>query len=262
MIYFCADDYGISPKSNERIEYCLKNGALNKISVLPNGDVGDFKNRLPDAKLSLHINLVEGYSVAKAEDVSMLVTEKGDFKYSFAGLFLLSISPKRKELKKQLYKEISAQVKLWTEHMGKDDEIWLDSHQHTHMIPLVFKTLCRVIREEGIKVRHIRIPAEPLAPYILTPSMYHKYSVSGLAKQWILKFLALLNRREFKKSKINSALFMGMVFSGKLTEKTVNKFIPKYLKIAEKNKRIKVINSTNTIEEIFEEVKKQIDILL
>ena len=36
MIYFCADDDGISKTSNERIEYCLKNGALNKVSVLPN----------------------------------------------------------------------------------------------------------------------------------------------------------------------------------------------------------------------------------
>ena len=42
MIYFCADDYGISEGANSRIENCLENGVLNKISVLPNGKVLDF----------------------------------------------------------------------------------------------------------------------------------------------------------------------------------------------------------------------------
>ena len=62
MVYFCADDYGISEGANSRIENCLENGVLNKISVLPNGKVLDFKKRLSDkdAILSLHINLVEG----------------------------------------------------------------------------------------------------------------------------------------------------------------------------------------------------------
>ena len=33
MIYFCADDYGVSAESNTRIEECLKNGILNKCDV-------------------------------------------------------------------------------------------------------------------------------------------------------------------------------------------------------------------------------------
>ena len=67
MIYFCADDYGISKISNTRIEECLKNGVLNKISVLPNGDVSDFNERLlgENVKLSLHLNLIEGYKNGK-----------------------------------------------------------------------------------------------------------------------------------------------------------------------------------------------------
>ena len=111
MIYFCADDYGISKSSNTRIEECFKNGVLNKISVLPNGDLSDFNERLlgENIKLSLHLNLVEGCPLSKKEDVSLLVSEKGFFKYSFIGLFFLSLFGNRRLLEKQLYNEIKAQ---------------------------------------------------------------------------------------------------------------------------------------------------------
>ena len=67
MIYFCADDYGISKSSNMRIEECLKNGVLNKISVLPNGDISNFNEHLlgENVKLSLHLNLIEGHPLSK-----------------------------------------------------------------------------------------------------------------------------------------------------------------------------------------------------
>ena len=100
MIYFCADDYGVSPKSNTRIETCIETGVLNKVSVLPNGDIKDFKHRLSDknAEVSLHINLVEGHCLADAKEVSLLASEDGIFRHTFVGLFFLSVSNKRKEL--------------------------------------------------------------------------------------------------------------------------------------------------------------------
>ena len=239
MIYFCADDYGISIEGNNRIENCIKNGALNKVSVLPNGEISDFKKRLSDknAKLSLHINLVEGKPLSKPTDVELLINDDGYFKYSFLGLFLLSFSKKRKEMERQLYKEIQNQIRFWKKSMG--DETWMsiDSHQHTHMIPLIFKTLMRVIRDEGINVEYVRIPSEPIVPYVLNPSLYLSYSVKGLIKQWLLKALAVLNVAELKKTKIPTAYFMGVMFSGELTEARIKKLLPYYLKIAEKNNR-------------------------
>ena len=113
----------------------------------------------------------------------------------------------------------------------------VDTHQHTHMIPLVFKTLVRVIKDEGLMVESMRIPAEPILPYILTPSLYLSYTPKGLLKQWILKTLAFVNHREIKKIKTKSAYFMGAMFSGKVTEEKIKKVLPHYLKIAEKNNR-------------------------
>ena len=243
MIYFCADDYGISEGANSRIENCLENGVLNKISVLPNGKVLDFKKRLSDkdAILSLHINLVEGRPLSNPDDVDLLVSESGYFKYSFIGLFFLSISNKRKEFEKQVYTEIQSQIKFWKTAMGEDTFISIDSHQHTHMIPLIFKTLMRVIEDEGLNVQSIRIPAEPISPYVFTPSLYFEYNLIGLIKQWLLKTFALVNRRELKTSKIQSAYFMGILFSGKLNEARIRKLLPHYLKLANKyNKNIEI----------------------
>ena len=232
MIYFCADDYGISSQSNTRIEECLKNGVLNKISVLPNSDALDFKRRLlgENVKLSLHLNLIEGYPLSKKEDVSLIVSDKGFFKYSFIGLFFLSIFGNRSLLEKQLYNEIKMQIDFWKKEMGEETPILVDSHQHTHMIPLVFKTLMRVIKEENVEVEYIRIPAEPILPYIKSPSLYFKFRPIGLIKQWLLKFLKFVNRKELKKANIKSALFMGIMFSGQLTEDKINKLLPYYKK--------------------------------
>ena len=244
MVYFCADDYGISTYGNSRIENCLENGVLNKVSVLPNGEISDFKQRLAgtNTTLSLHINLVEGRPLSNPDDVDLLVSESGYFKYSFIGLLALSLSPKRKKLEKQIYKEIQSQIKFWKKATDENTSISIDSHQHTHMIPLIFKTLMRVIEDEGLNVQSIRIPAEPILPYVFTPSLYFEYNPIGLIKQWLLKMLAFANRRELKKSKIQSTYFMGILFSGKLNEAKIRKLLPHYLKLAKKhNKNIEIV---------------------
>ena len=243
MIYFCADDYGISAYSNSRIENCLENGILNKISVLPNGEISDFKQRLSgnNTTLSLHINLVEGRPLSEPNDVDLLISDNGYFKYSFVGLFFLSMSNKRKEFEKQIYIEIQNQIKFWKMAMGENTPISIDSHQHTHMIPLIFKILMRVIGDEGLDVSSIRIPAEPISPYLFSPSLYFEYKPTGLLKQWLLKALAFANRKEFAKAKIKSAYFMGVMFSGKLNEARIKKLLPHYLKLAKKhNKNIEI----------------------
>ena len=240
MVYFCADDYGVSEYSNNRIEYCLKNGLLNKVSVLPNGEITDFKQRLSGegVTLSLHLNLIEGFSMSAPKEVPLLVTVSGQFRYSFIKLFLLSLSPlKRQQLEKQIYSELQKQIKFWVASMGKDTPIFIDSHQHTHMIPLVFKVLMKVIEDEKVNVEYIRIPSEPVLPYIFTPSLYFSYSIKGFLKQWVLKVLSLINTSRLKKSNIQYSYFMGAMFSGRLNEKKIKKLLPRYLKLADKHKR-------------------------
>ena len=238
MVYFCADDYGISDEYNRRIEECVDKGSLNKVSILPNGRIDGFVEKFSgkDVLLTLHLNLVEGRPLSPLEDISLLVDENGCFKYSFIGLFIMSFSHKRKELEKQLYREIQAQLRFWMEKTG-DKCLSVDCHQHAYEIPLVFKTLMKVIRDEKFDVKYLRIPAEPIRAYLFTPSLYTSYSLAGFVKQWLLKVLAFVNRGAFKGMTFSSAYFMGVMLSGKLNQRGVQKLLKPYMHFSQKNKR-------------------------
>ncbi len=239
MVYYCADDYGISKEYNRCIEQCLREGILNKVSVLPNGEIEDFVEKLnckEGVMLTLHLNIVEGYPLSPKEDIDLLVDENGCFKCSFVGLFLKGFSPKRKEYEKQMYKEIRNQLRFWVEKTG-DRCISVDCHQHAYEIPWIFKTLMQVIRDEKLDVRYLRIPAEPIRAYLRVPSLYKAYSVTGLIKQCLLKTLAFINRRYLRDMDFTSAHFMGVMLSGKLNRERVDKLLGYYLYLSEKNKR-------------------------
>ena len=236
MVYYCADDYGISEASNRRIEKCLQEGILNKVSVLPNGLLEHFQERLAGKGicLSLHINLVEGAPLSDPQELDLLVNDHGYFRYSFAGLFLMSFSGKRKRLQEQIHKEIQTQIRFWKKVMGEDTPLCLDSHQHTHLIPLIFRTLLQVIEEEKITVSSLRVPAEPLMPYVLTPSLYPAYLQTGFVKHWILKTLKMVNYPALKKSGLTHPCFVGAMFSGRITEDKIRKLLPHYQRIAQR----------------------------
>ncbi|MBO5453236.1 MAG: ChbG/HpnK family deacetylase [Clostridia bacterium] len=236
MIYFCADDYGLCDSANIHIQQCIEEGVLNKVSVFPNLGKVDL-SKLSDnnsVRLSLHLNLVEGKCMAKADEVSLIAHKNGNFKYTFGGLFKLCLFH-RKELEAQLYKEIKAQVLFWKNILPESVPFCVDSHQHTHMIPAVFKALVKVLDDEKIALEYIRIPSEPLVPFIKKPSLYFTYNMVNIIKQWLLKLLWLCNQKYVKKNKIPTANFFGILFSGKMDENRVKKLLPGYIKRAQKN---------------------------
>ena len=236
MIYICADDFGLCSEASEHIFDCVKNGALNKVSVFPGADpkaCSDLPNR---ASLSLHINLVDGKCMSDPAEIELIADKDGRFLRSFGGLTSLWLF-KRKKFEAQLYKEIKAQILFWKNHMGEDAPFLVDSHQHTHMIPSVFKVLLKVMEDEKINLKYLRIPAEPVLPFIKTPSLYFSYSPVNLIKQWLLKFLWLFNKKNAKKRNISTAYFFGILFSGRMDFKRVEKILPKFIKLSKKNNK-------------------------
>ena len=234
MIYFCADDYGLCDVSSMRIKECTEKGVLNKVSVFPNLDNIDTVKMQKNVTLSLHLNLVEGRCMAK--ELNLIADTDGIFKHTFGGLLKLYLFHRR-EFEAEVYKEIKAQVLYWRGILQDEAPFFIDSHQHTHMIPGVFKMLLKVLDDEKIKAQYIRIPAEPVMPYIKEPSLYFTYSCVNLIKQWLLKFLWLINKRRYKSRSIPTAYFMGILFSGKMDGKRVMKVLPHYVKLAEKHKK-------------------------
>lgn len=236
MIYICADDYGLCGETSAHIQRCIDESALDKVSIFPNfGDVNLqqlLKNE--DLRVSLHLNLVEGKCMSNAEDIGLIADKSGNFKNTFAGLLKLDLF-NGKKLEEETYKEIRAQVLFWKKILPEGAPFCIDSHQHTHMIPSVFRALLKVLDEENIDINHMRIPAEPLLPFVTTPSLYFTYNPINIIKQWLLKFLWQVDKKYAKKHKIPTSYFFGILFSGRMDEKRVNKILPKYVSAAEKN---------------------------
>ena len=213
---------------------CVEKGALNKVSIFPNFGKIDLQKMPDGTRISLHLNLVEGKCLANPDGIDLLVDKNGNFKNTFTGLFKLNLL-KRKKFEAQICNEILAQVKCWKNILPEGVEFCIDSHQHTHMIPAVFKVLIKVLRDEKIDLKYMRIPAEPILPFVKCPSLYFTYSVVNLIKQWLLKLLWLINKKSTKDFEIPTALFFGILFSGRMDEKRVKKILPKFEKMAEKS---------------------------
>lgn len=238
MIYICADDYGLCDVASGHIQHCIDEGALGKVSVFVNFDKVDLHkiSEKKNIRISLHLNLVEGRCMADKNELGLIVDENGNMKLDFGGLFKAWVL-RGKELEKQVYKEIKAQVVYWKSILPESIPFCVDSHQHTHMIPAVFRALVRVLSEEEINLKHMRVPAEPLLPFIQTPSLYFTYSPVNIIKQWLLKLLWQINKKCARKHKIPTSHFFGILLSGKMDEKRVSKILPKYKKLSEKDGR-------------------------
>ena len=236
MIYYCADDYGICESASLHIQQCVDEGKLNKVSVFPNFDGVNLSciSKEKNIRFSLHLNLIEGKCMSDAEKISLIADKNGNFKHTFFGLFRLGLF-RRKEFEAQIYKEIRAQVLFWKSILPDGVPFCIDSHQHTHMIPSVFNALLKVLDDEKISIEYMRIPSEPISPYIQTPSLYFTYKPVNIIKQWLLKLLWLIDRKKAKKYSIPTAYFFGILFSGRMDEKRVNKLLPRYIKLSEKN---------------------------
>ena len=108
-IYFHADDYGLTKESSERILTLIRDGAVNSLSIVPNGcpEYAAAEIAAANIPVYIHINLVE--SRACCELQSLLTNENRFFKHSFEGLLKESLLHKQ-ELKKQVYNETKAQL--------------------------------------------------------------------------------------------------------------------------------------------------------
>ena len=239
MIYICADDYGLCEKVSQNIKKCLDEGALNKVSVFPNFDMVGLNELTGDKnKVSLHLNFVEGKCMADSH--KLLADKDGNFKNTFTGLLKLSLL-KGKAFEEEVYREIKAQVLYWKKILPEGAEFLIDSHQHTHIIPGIFKILLRVIEEENINVSYLRIPVELISPYIKEPSLYFTYSLINIVKVGLINFLWLFNKKKLKKYPLPTAYFCGVFLSGKMDER-VNKILPHYINKARKeNKDLEIL---------------------
>ena len=240
MTEFHADDYGLFTAQSKRILQCKETGALNGISIIPNGDeLADCLSLLPDTGLSLtvHLNLMQGHCLAEPSSVSLLTDQNGVFSVGFCELLFCSLFGKRDVYKRQLKRELSAQIlALLPLFLKKNLPIRIDGHAHWHMIPVVFDALMEVIRDEKIPVSYIRIPAEPASVYLKKFFRILPFPPINIIKSILLSILAQINRHRWKEmlGHMEEHIFLGVLLSGCFDLRRMKAVLPDAESMAEK----------------------------
>ena len=240
---------------------CMRAGKLDSISIVPNmlsfepcmellyGEIP----HLPFLPcMSVHLDFVEGRSLAGAAAVPDLVKEGGRLMgFGWGGLFLASCLPgKRRKIKPQLKREIKAQLKQTQEAIEKcmaiakeagvsckQKGLRIDSHQHAHMIPVVWEAILEAVAEEGYRVEYIRNSREPLGVFLTDVSLYRTYRPINFVKNRLLAFYAGRADRYCDENGIPRMYLWGLVMSGRMDRERIEKLYGKMLKKANKDRR-------------------------
>ena len=246
-IYYHADDLGQSLFQSQPFLDCHNDGVLNSLAVMTNSprakECYELVRTLVDEgeiRPTVHLNFVEGPALSEADEVSDLVDERGYFSLGFIKAVLMGFSfGKKKEIYKAEFKsEIKKQIEMGLSiFKGDKDELplWgIDSHLHYHMIPIIWKSVCEVIKEEGYKPSWIRISKDPVFPVLTTPSVWKKIPFINVIKWMILKIIGP-TRKNVEKMGVNVPVFWGMFSTLRMEKDIVSKLHAKYEKVA-KNK--------------------------
>ena len=249
LIDFHADDYGYTVNTSKDILECVMNRSLDSFSIISNMPCFDectemLYNKIPSFPylplISIHINLVEGLGYD-----GLLLNEKS-WSYYFINSFCIGKSKLKDEIKKNIKYQID---KTWAViqkcfEIAKNNNIGIlqknmriDSHVHTHMIPIVWESLIEVIEENKYKVEYIRNSKEPLSPFIEEKELFPTYSIINVVKNRILMFLSKRVDNYCEKENLKKSYLCGLMFSGKMDEDRLNIIYPKLKSIAADKKR-------------------------
>jgi predicted glycoside hydrolase/deacetylase ChbG (UPF0249 family) len=161
--------------------------------------------------VGVHLNLTSGKSLRK--NLNYICNKKNYFNRSlFFFFFLIYFSPKRKKILDQIYLELDAQInflkkkKLTISH--------LDSHNHVHSNPLIF----RIVKKLSIKhnIKNIR----SLNEKIIFKNFFLNFK-KKIFKLNYLKFI-IVRINKFFNNNNNNIIFYGLIESGLINRNYIN----------------------------------------
>lgn len=256
-----ADDYALTLNTSREMLACMREGKLDSISIVPNMSCFEacmalFYEEIPKLPflpfLSVHLDFVEGRSLAGKEAVPDLTSADSDLMgLGWGGLFSASYLPgKRKRVKTQLKREIRAQLARGQEAIEKcmaaareagvfcgQKGLRIDSHQHAHMIPVVWEAVTEVVSEEGYPLAYIRNAREPLGVFLTDMSLYSTYRPVNFVKNRLLAFYSGRVDRYCRAHGMSQMYLWGLVMSGRMDRQRIGKLYEKMKKKAEKDGR-------------------------
>lgn len=256
-----ADDYALTLNTSKDMLACMRAGKLDSISIVTNMSCFEECMELLYAEipslpflplLSVHLDFVEGRCLAGSGQAPDLVKEGSDLMgLGWGGLFFASYLPgKRKKIKAQLMCEIKEQLargdraaKRCLEIAGKagvpcaQKGLRIDSHQHAHMIPVVWEAMLAAVKDEGYTVEYIRNSKEVLGVFLTDVSLYKTYRPVNFIKNRLLSLYSHKVDRYCKANGLKPMYLWGLVMSGRMDQKRIEKLYPKMCAKAERDGR-------------------------
>lgn len=256
-----ADDYALTLNTSRDMLECMRAGRLDSISIVPNMSCFEecmdlFYGEIPKLPflplLSVHLDFVEGRSLAGREKTPDLTKQDSDLMgLGWGGLFAASYLPhKRKRIKAQLRCEIRAQLAKAQGAIKKCMDIAaengipcrqkglrIDSHQHAHMIPVVWEATLEVVREEGYTLEYIRNSKEVLGVFLTDVSLYGTYRPVNFVKNRLLSLYSHKADRFCKESGMKQMYLWGLVMSGRMDRERIERLYGKMKRKAERDGR-------------------------
>ena len=242
-----ADDYGYSINTSKDILECMKKGCLDSISIICNTNAFEESMKmLYDAipslpflpLISVHINFSEGFFINKK--LPLIWTK----------LFIRSYLPSNKNINLVLQEEIKSQIDIVNEVTENCIEIAkmyniktnqkglrIDSHTHTHLVPIVWKNLVKVIEKEKYNIEYIRNPKEPIIPFIKHSKLVFTYKIINIIKNRILMFYSKKVDKYHKDHDIDKMYMWGLIMSGHMDFDRIKEIYPSIYDYAKKHNR-------------------------
>lgn len=144
------DDLGLLYAFNEGIRAAFRDGRLTSTCLRANGyafehAVQEILPSCPKLGVGVHLCLNESHSIASPRRVRSLVGPGGDFRPGYLWLIRRSRS---RSVCRQIEYEFRGQIEKVLASGVRIDH--LNSHQHVHMIPPIFRIVCRLAERYGV----------------------------------------------------------------------------------------------------------------
>ena len=213
-----ADDFGMTKEQNRAVLEGYNNGFLTSTSIVANGEafsaaVNDILPECPNIGVGVHLNITHGKSLTNSP---MLTDNNGNFNGGYLYFLLNSV---KKEFLDEVEKEFRAQIEEVEKYADIDH---LDSHNHIHAIPDIFKLTLKLAEEYNIP--YIRLHKENF--YFVKDFIKHlnyKYPFN-LIKMLILNWFSEINKEHLKEYKVKTNDYIiGIKYSKMLDAISVEK---------------------------------------
>ena len=259
-----ADDYALTINTSRDMLKCMKAGKLDSISIVANTSCfAECMDMLYEAipelpflpKLSVHVDLVEGLKTFQGELPEAMVQKTEDgrilLNMTWSKIYLWSwILSHKNPISIGIADEVKAQIDKCQAVIEKcigiarennipcaQEGLRIDSHQHAHMIPIVWRGCVKAVENGNYKIEYIRNSHEPLKVFLDNKEFKKTYRPVNIVKNRILAMHSKKVDKYCDKNGLERMYLWGLIMSGRMDRERISGLLPAVKEVAQKDNR-------------------------